>query len=327
MIVVTGAAGFIGSNILATLNENGDDDVAACDWLGGEDKWRNLRKRVLRDVVPPEALFDWLDERKGVRAIIHMGANSSTLATDGDEVMNYNFRYSLRLLNWCTSTNTPLIYASTAATYGEGEHGFVDNDSLDALKKLRPLNLYGWSKNLFDLEVANRREHGERLPPACVGLKFFNVYGPNEHHKGGMMSLVNKSYEPASRGESIKLFKSYREGIADGEQMRDFVYVRDVVDVTLWFARRGSDIGLFNVGSGMASSFRDFIGCMFDAMGLDRKIEYVDMPLELRPRYQYFTEADLTRLRGVGYNSNFTELKQGVGEYVNLYLRNVDRYR
>jgi ADP-L-glycero-D-manno-heptose 6-epimerase len=327
MIVVTGAAGFIGSNIVAELNESGDDDVAAVDWLGDQDKWLNLRKRVLRDVVPPEELFAWLEGRKSVRAVLHMGANSSTMARDGDDIMKGNFRYSLRLLDWCAKTSTPFVYASSAATYGEGEQGFDDDGSLEALRKLRPLNLYGWSKHLFDLEIANRRARGERLPPACVGLKFFNVYGPNEHHKGAMMSVVNKSFDPASRGEMIRLFKSYREGIGDGEQRRDFVYVRDVVNVVLWFARRGQDVGLFNVGSGKARAFRDLIGSMFDAMGRPRKIEYVEMPIELRERYQYFTEADLSRLHAVGYNAPMTDLEDGVGDFVRNYLDTPDRYR
>jgi len=327
MIIVTGAAGFIGSNIVAELNEGGDRDVVACDWLGAEGKWLNLRKRILRDVVPPEELPSWLSGRKGVRAIIHMGANSSTFAANGDEVMRTNFRASLSLLDWCTKTETPFVYASSAATYGDGEQGFDDDPSLAALAKLAPLNLYGWSKHLFDLEVANRRERGEKLPPACVGLKFFNVYGPNEHHKGAMMSVVNKSYAPASRGETIRLFKSHREGIEDGAQLRDFVYVRDVVDVALWFARRGADVGLYNVGSGKARAFRDLIGTMFDAMGRERKIEYVEMPVELRDKYQYFTQASLNRLRAAGYNGAMTELEDGVHHFVRTYLSQPDIYR
>ena len=327
MIVVTGAAGFIGSNIVADLNEAGDYDVVACDWLGAKDKWLNLRKRVLRDIVPPEDLLGWLENRENVRAILHMGADSSTMIADGDHAMRVNFRASLALLDWCTKTQTPFVYASSAATYGDGAQGFDDDSSLAALMKLRPLNLYGWSKHLFDLEIAQRRERGEKLPPVCVGLKFFNVYGPNEHHKGAMMSVVNKCYAPAVRGEPIPLFKSHRQGYEDGGQLRDFVFVRDVASVALWFARRGRDVGIYNVGSGKARRFRDLIGAMFAAMNLPPNIEYIDMPEELRERYQYFTEADLTRLRGAGYNGAMTSLEQGVAELVRDYLGQPDIYR
>ena len=327
MIVVTGAAGFIGSNLVAALNDAGDNDVVACDWLGKDGKWMNLRKRVLRDVVPPEDLLGWLAGRKDVRAILHMGADSSTLASDGDHVMRVNFRASLGLLDWCTQAGVPLVYASSAATYGAGEAGFDDDPSFAALTKLRPLNLYGWSKHLFDLEVAQRRERGQKLPPACVGLKFFNVYGPNEHHKGSMMSVVNKAYAPAARGETIRLFKSHRPDFDDGGQLRDFVYVRDVADVALWFARRARDVGVFNVGNGKARAFRDLIGALFDALGRERKIEYVDMPVELRERYQYFTQADLSRLRALGYNADMTDVESGVAEFVKSYLSQPDPYR
>jgi ADP-L-glycero-D-manno-heptose 6-epimerase len=327
VIVVTGAAGFIGSNLVAALNEAGNNDVVACDWLGAQGKWLNLRKRVLRDVVPPEELIAWLAGRKDVRAILHMGADSSTLASDGDAAMRVNFRASLALLDWCTRSGTPLIYASSAATYGAGDEGFDDDPAFSALTRLRPLNLYGWSKHLFDLEVAQRRERDEKLPPACVGLKFFNVYGPNEHHKAAMMSVVNKAYPSAAKGEPIRLFKSHRPDYEDGGQLRDFVYVRDVVDVALWFAKRACDVGVFNVGSGKARAFRDLIGALFDALGQERRIEYVDMPMELREKYQYFTQADLGRLRRLGYNGDMTDVEQGVADFVKRYLSQPDPYR
>ena len=327
MIVVTGAAGFIGSNLVAALNETGDDDVVACDTFGHQGKWMNLRKRVLRDFVPPSAIFDWLSARNDIRAVVHLGANSSTTVKDGDDVMARNFRFSLRLLDWCTSKQVPLIYASSAATYGDGEGGFDDDWSLDALRKLRPLNLYGWSKHVFDLEVAHRHKLGERLPPACVGLKFFNVYGPNEYHKGAMMSVVTKFFGAARRGDNIELFKSYRESVADGAQARDFVYVRDTVNVILWFLERRSDVGIFNLGSGKARSFVDLIGAMFDALGVERRITFVDMPEQIRPGYQYFTEAKLTRLKAAGYSVPITELENGVSDLVRTYLASADQYR
>ena len=327
LILVTGAAGFIGSNLIAELNESGESDIVACDSLGADGKWLNLRKRAFRDLVPPADLPSWLDNRKGVRVALHLGANSSTVAVNGDAMIRNNFRASLALLDWCTRTNTPLIYASSAATYGDGRQGFDDDASFAALTRLRPLNLYGWSKHLFDLEVANRRERREKLPPACVGLKFFNVYGPNEMHKADMMSLVAKSYAPARRGEAIPLFKSHIEGVEDGEQKRDFVYVRDAAAVVLWFARRSCDVGLFNVGSGAARSFRDLIGAMFDAMDLERRLEFVEMPEALRPGYQYFTEADLGRLRAAGFDAPMTQMEDGVRAFVQDYLSQPDAFR
>ena len=327
MIVVTGGAGFVGSNIVAALNEAGRNDVVVCDTLGTDGKWQNLRKRTLQDIVPPHELVDWLDRRTDIEAIIHMGANSSTLAVDGDEVMESNFRFSLRLLDWCTRHSVKLIYASSAATYGDGAQGFDDNLALRHLQTLRPLNLYGWSKHLFDQVVATRLEGREALPPLCVGLKFFNVFGPNEYHKGPMMSLVSKYFAAIKRGETIDLFRSYRTDYADGEQRRDFVYATDIIDVVLWLLDKPAYVGLLNVGSGKARSFLDLVGSIFDTLGLERRIRFVDMPEAMRPRYQYFTEADATRLRAAGYNKPGTELEAAVGHFIGTHLDTEDQYR
>src|SRR5215469_13075284 len=247
MLLVTGGAGFIGSNMIADLNEAGHTDVVVNDTLGSDGKWRNLQKRQLADVVPPSDLSDWLKERK-LDAVIHLGAISSTTATDGDAVMESNFRLSLRLLDWCTATRTPFIYASSAATYGDGGEGFVDDAALPALKRLRPMNLYGWSKHLFDLAVLDRAARKQPLPPQWAGLKFFNVFGPNEYHKGEMMSVLCKVFDRAKAGEPVRLFKSHRPGIADGDQRRDFIYVDDVVAITLWLLATQSVNGIYNVG-------------------------------------------------------------------------------
>jgi ADP-L-glycero-D-manno-heptose 6-epimerase len=327
MFLVTGGAGFIGSNVVASLNEAGHSDVVVNDLLGTDDaKWRNLAKRQIADLVPPAELTQWLHGRK-LDAVIHMGAISDTTATDGDLVMENNFRLSLRLLDWCTVTRTPFIYASSAATYGDGGQGFVDDWSLEALRKLQPMNLYGWSKHLFDHELVDRYVKKENLPPRWVGLKFFNVYGPNEYHKGHMASVLAKVVDGAKAGKPVRLFKSYREGIADGEQRRDFIYVDDAVAVLRWLLDTSSVNGIFNVGTGQAESFRDMIGAMFKALGRPPNIEYIAMPDAIRGQYQYFTQGAVENLRRAGYNAGFTPLESAVGQYVTGYLDRADRYR
>lgn len=325
--MVTGGAGFIGSNIVADLNEAGSTDVVVSDLLGRDDaKWRNLVKHQVMDLVPPAELARWLEARK-LDAVIHMGAISDTMATDGDLVMENNFRLSLRLLDWCTQTRTPFIYASSAATYGDGGQGFDDDWTLATLRKLKPLNLYGWSKHLFDLAVVDRYLKKERMPPHWVGLKFFNVYGPNEYHKGPMASVLAKVFDLAKAGHPVRLFKSHRDGIVDGDQRRDFIYIDDAIAVIRWLLDAAGVNGIFNVGTGKAESFRDMIGAMFKALGRPPNIEYVDMPQAIRAQYQYFTQARMERLRRAGYNADFTPLEAAVGRYVGGYLDREDRYR
>ncbi|POF62711.1 ADP-glyceromanno-heptose 6-epimerase [Novacetimonas maltaceti] len=319
MIVVTGGAGFIGSNIVAALNEAGRMDVAVCDRLGRDGKWQNLRQCVVQDIVPPHELLAWLDRQGEVEAIIHMGANSSTMAQDGDEVMESNFRFSLALLDWCTKRQVRFIYASSAATYGDGAHGFEDDLSLAYLRRLRPLNLYGWSKQLFDQVVASRRESGQALPPLCIGLKFFNVFGMNEGHKGAMMSLASKYIGRIRNGETIDLFRSYNPAYRDGEQLRDFVYVADITAVILWLLEQSQGVALYNCGSGQARSFLDLVGAIFDTLGLEHRIRFVEMPEVLRQRYQYFTQADNTRLRAAGYDRPGMKLEDAIHDFVRLY--------
>ena len=326
MLLVTGGAGFIGSNVVAALNDAGRSDVAVCDVLGHEGKWRNLAKRQLADFVPPAELGAWLAGRR-LDGVIHLGAISETTATDGDLVIETNFRLSLRLLDWCTANGTPLIYASSAATYGDGEQGFRDEPALDALKTLRPMNLYGWSKHLFDLAVVERTARGQKLPPQWAGLKFFNVFGPNEYHKGSMMSVLARRFDDVKSGRPVQLFKSHREGIADGDQRRDFIYVDDVVRVMMWLLATPSVSGLFNVGTGTARSFRDLMLAAYAALGLPPKIEYIDMPEQIRGSYQYFTQGEVDRLRRAGYNGGFTALEPAIDHYVNGFLNRADRYR
>jgi ADP-L-glycero-D-manno-heptose 6-epimerase len=326
MLLVTGGAGFIGSNVLASLNEAGRRDIAVNDILGSDGKWRNLAGRQLAEFVPPADLLRWLEGRK-LDAVVHMGAISSTTATDGDLLMENNFRLSLRLFDWCAATRTPFIYASSAATYGDGAAGFSDDWSLAALKRLKPMNLYGWSKHMFDLAVVERVARKDKLPPQWAGLKFFNVFGPNEYHKGEMMSLVAKRFDDAKAGEPIRLFKSHRAGIADGDQKRDFIYVDDAVAVVRWLMETPAVSGIFNVGTGQARSFRHLVTALFAALGREPKIEYIDMPLSIRDSYQYFTQAEIGNLRRAGFDADFTTIEEGVRRYVSGYLDRADRYR
>src|SRR6478672_4178369 len=326
MLLVTGGAGFIGSNVVAALNDAGRADVVVCDALGHDGKWRNLAKRQLLDIVPPAELPGWLKGRR-LDAVIHLGAISETTATDGDLVIETNFRLSMRLLDWCTAHATPFIYASSASTYGDGAQGFRDDQSIAALKTLRPMNLYGWSKHLFDMAVAERAAKGERLPPQWAGLKFFNVFGPNEYHKGTMMSVLARRFDDVKAGRPVQLFKSHRAGIADGDQRRDFIYVDDVVRVTMWLLATPSVSGLFNVGTGKARSFKDLILSAYAALGSKPNIQYIDMPVALRDSYQYFTQGEVDRLRGAGYNGGFTALEDAVDTYVKGFLDRPDRFR
>ncbi len=326
MLLVTGGAGFIGSNVVASLNEAGRSDIAVNDHPDEEGKGRNLAKRQIAEMVSPDQLFAWLANRK-LDAVIHLGAITDTTATDAELILETNYRLSMRLLDWCAATRTPFIYASSAATYGEGAQGFGDDWSPSALRRLKPLNLYGWSKHLFDLAVAERSLKGERLPPQWAGLKFFNVFGPNEYHKGEMMSLVAKRFDDAKSGRPVKLFKSHRAGVADGEQQRDFIYVDDAVAVVRWLLDTPSVSGIFNVGTGKPRSFRDLVTAMFRALGAPPNIEYIEMPPDIRERYQYFTASEVENLRRAGYNGGFTPLEEAVARYITHYLDRADRYR
>ena len=326
MLLVTGGAGFIGSNVVASLNEGGRTDIAVNDHLGSDRKWRNLAGRQIAEFVPPADLLRWLEGRK-LDAIVHLGAISSTTATDADLLMETNFRLSLRLFDWCAAARTPFIYASSAATYGDGSGGFSDDWSPGSLNRLKPLNLYGWTKHLFDLAVVERVARKDKLPPQWAGLKFFNVFGPNEYHKGEMMSLVAKRFNDANAGKPIQLFKSYRTGVADGEQKRDFIYVDDAVAVVRWLLETPSVSGIFNVGTGKARSFRDLMIAVFAALGREPNIEYIEMPESIRDAYQYFTQAETENLRRAGFHGDFATLEDRAKKYVGGYLDRADRYR
>jgi ADP-L-glycero-D-manno-heptose 6-epimerase len=329
LVLITGGAGFIGSNIAAKLCEGGRYDVAVCDRLRAAEtgKWRNLAKHPIVDFVAPEAVFDWLSAHAGaLEAVVHMGAISSTTEADADRIIHTNFGLSRDLFRWCAVQGRRLVYASSAATYGDGAKGFVDDDALSALQALRPLNAYGWSKALFDAFAAREAARG-LAPPQWAGLKFFNVYGPNEAHKGPMKSVAAQIWPLAGRGETVRLFKSHRPGVADGGQLRDFVYVRDAAEVVAWLLDHPGVSGVFNLGSGTARSFADLAAAVFQAAGRAPRIDYFDMPEAIRDKYQYFTQADMSRLRQAGYAAPMTSLEDGVADYVRGYLGAADPYR
>jgi ADP-L-glycero-D-manno-heptose 6-epimerase len=326
MYLVTGGAGFIGSNLVAALCDRGAE-VMVVDRLGGGEKWRNLARHPIAGLLPPEELEAFWRAEPPLDAVLHLGAISDTTATDADLVAATNFTLPLWLWSACAEREIPFLYASSAATYGDGSQGFDDDPSPEALARLRPLNLYGWSKHAFDRRVADLLARGAPAPPQWAGLKFFNVYGPNEYHKGRMASVVFHKFREITRGEPARLFRSDRPDIADGAQMRDFVHVDDCVAVMLWLLDNPQVSGLFNLGSGRARSFLDLTRAIFAATGREEAIEFVDMPPDLVGRYQYFTEAPLGRLRAAGYAGQMTPLEEGVRRYVQEFLLGGDPWR
>ncbi|WP_395392704.1 ADP-glyceromanno-heptose 6-epimerase [Novosphingobium sp. BL-8A] len=328
MIVVTGAAGFIGSNIVADLEARGLGPIAVVDWFEHDERWRNLARRQIDAFVRPDELGPWLKAHvREVRAVIHMGAISATTERDVDKLVANNINFTIGLWDWCAEHQVPFIYASSAATYGGIESRFVDDQSLEAMSALQPLNAYGWSKKATDLVFARRIAQNRPKPPQWAGLKFFNVYGPNEYHKGDMMSVACKVYDQVMRGEKLRLFKSYRDGIGDGQQRRDFVYVKDCAAFVMWLLDNPDMSGIFNVGSGHARSFFDVAQALGLATSREIEIEFIEMPVQIRDRYQYFTEADMTKARTCGMTTPPHTLEDGIGEYVREYLARDNRYR
>lgn len=314
MFLVTGGTGFIGSNLVARLSDQGER-VIVSDWLGRGDKWRNLAKHQLEDIIAPERLPQFLEKYgHNLDAVFHMGAISATTETDGDTLLDNNFRLSCALWDFCYRQSKPFIYASSAATYGGGEHGF--NDDAD-IAKLAPLNGYGWSKQLFDRWVLARNQG----PKRWAGLKFFNVYGPNEYHKGAQASVALHLFDQIQAGEPAKLFQSHNPDYPNGGQLRDFIHVDDGVDVMLWlYATKNLTSGLYNVGTGSARSFHDLARAVFAGMGQSEQIAFIPTPENIRAHYQYFTEADVRKLRAAGYDKPFRTLEDGVQDYVGNFL-------
>jgi ADP-L-glycero-D-manno-heptose 6-epimerase len=324
MIILTGGAGFIGSYLHSDLVARGFETVIV-DWLGTSGKWRNVAKHRPTRLIWPDALDDFLADEPAVEAIVHLGAISETTAVDGDLVWETNVVLSMKLWDWCVARGVRFIYASSAATYGTGEIGFDDDPSL--LPLLRPLNLYAWSKHVFDMQVFDRLARGNPAPPQWAGLKIFNVYGPNEYHKGNMISVVKVKYDEVMAGKPISLFKSDRSGLADGEHSRDFVWVGDVADVITWLLDNPEVSGLFNLGTGTARTYLDLAYAVCDALGRTRHVEFIDMPDTLRGQYQYYTQANMSRIRAAGYDGRFTTMEDGVRRYVQDYLLHGPAYR
>ncbi|MBL8550403.1 MAG: ADP-glyceromanno-heptose 6-epimerase [Hyphomonadaceae bacterium] len=323
-VLVTGGAGFIGSNIVARLAPKGP--VYVCDRLGdaGDAKWKNLAKHDFAGIVAPEGLDAFLaDKGADLAAIVHMGAISATTETDVDLIYDTNVRLSQRLWDWCAHHRKRLVYASSAATYGDGDRGFEDSNDYAATLSLRPLNAYGWSKKVFDL-YALREAAAGRCPPRWAGLRFFNVYGPNEQHKGAQMSVVAHMFPRVAAGERVRLFRSHNPAYPDGGQKRDFVAVRDCADIVEWLLETDVQAGIINVGTGQARTFLELAEALFAALHGPHAVDFVDTPEEIRAKYQYFTQADMSRLRSLGYERQFTPIEQGVADYALNYLSTDD---
>jgi ADP-L-glycero-D-manno-heptose 6-epimerase len=321
MIVVTGAAGFIGSYFVGKLNRAGFHDLVLVDRYDDVSKERNFFTKQYTRLIDRDDFLPWFQEnRQKVEIVFHLGARTDTVGQEPESYEALNLRYSQNLWKACTNFGVPLVYASSAATYGNGDKGF--SDAHHQIAHLKPLNLYAWSKHDFDVWVLNQK----RTPQFWAGLKFFNVYGPNEYHKGRMASVVLHAFQTIRETGEMKLFRSHRDDVADGEQKRDFIYVDDIAEVMLFFLRNQNHSGIYNVGTGKARSYLDLTNAVFDSMKLNPEIQFVDTPRDLLARYQYFTEADIQKLREIGYSKSFTDLEKGINEYVNNFLSTENCY-
>ncbi len=317
-ILVTGGAGFIGSSLIWALNQRGLTDIVVSDFLGSDEKWKNLVPLKFADYVEADLLRTRLADRASAfgkfSAVFHLGACSATTERNASYLINNNYAYTQELATWALEQDARFIYASSAATYGDGAQGMSDTD--DNIARLRPLNMYGYSKHLFD-QHAQREGWLKRI----VGVKYFNVFGPNEDHKGDMRSLVNKAYQQILSTGKVGLFRSYHPDYKDGEQMRDFLYVKDAIEMTIHFAEKATTAGgLYNLGSGEANTWLTLTRAIFAALKRDPQIDFIEMPEVLRGKYQYFTQADVTKLRGTGYVRPMTPLTESVRDYVQNYL-------
>ncbi len=316
MIIVTGAAGFIGSCMISRLNESGIEDVIAVDEFETPAKLHNMEGKRIQHRVHRDDLENWFRENgKGVKWVIHIGARTDTTEFDRSIFEKLNVSYSKMIWNFCVEYNVPLVYASSAATYGLGERGYIDDHAV--IPELKPLNPYGDSKNEFDIWALQQNQ----TPPHWYGLKFFNVYGPNEYHKGRMASVIFHAHRQITATGAMKLFRSHNPDFKDGEQLRDFIYVKDLTDVIFFLITKNPTSGIYNLGTGKARTFLDLVRATFKAMGKEEHISFIDTPEDIRDKYQYFTEADMNKLRNAGYVQPFTSLEEGVEDYVTKYLQ------
>jgi len=322
MIIVTGGAGFIGSAFVWRLNREGIKDIIIVDQLGTDDKWKNLVGLTFTDYIHKDEFIEMAiaDEVPfEVSSVVHMGACSSTTERDADYLWENNYLYSREVADWALRHNARFIYASSAATYGDGSSGFSDDHEI--ISRLKPSNMYGYSKQVFDLWVLKNK-----LEKKMAGIKFFNVYGPNEYHKGDMVSVIYKAFHQIQETGKVCLFKSYKKEYPNGGQMRDFIYVKDCVNVMWWLLENPSVNGIYNLGTGRARTWNDLIAAVFSSMGRKTNIQYIEMPESLRNQYQYFTQAQMDKLKKTGCHVNFSSLEDSVRDYVTNYLQNADPY-
>lgn len=323
-IVITGAAGFIGSCLTGYLNARGFKNLVLVDDFSHPEKKPNLADKLFDQKIDRNVFFEWLQNNPGVDFVFHLGARTDTTEFDYTVHERLNVAYSKKIWEWCSEMQIPLVYASSAATYGAGEHGYKDDEAI--IDELKPLNPYGISKNEFDKWVLHQVAAGQKIPPAWAGLKFFNVYGPNEYHKGRMASVIFHAFNQVKQKGYVKLFRSHKPGFSDGEQLRDFVYVKDIIHICYWFLHcwqkdETSFIsGIYNAGTGKARSFNDLVKSTFAALDKEPLIEYIDMPEDIRDTYQYFTEAEMNKLHRAGYTQPFYSLEKGIDDYVRHYL-------
>lgn len=328
MYVITGGSGFLGSNVVAGIEERGMGEVTIVDRFQSDDRWRNIAKRSLRDIIFPEDIFSYLDAHKNkIDAVIHINYTGFSTETDVDELVRDRIQLTWKLWKWCAENHVPFLYDSTAGVYGDGSMGFKDDDSAEALAKLHPLSPAAWTKLFLDRKIIDTINRGEAAPPQWIGFRCFNLYGPNEYHNTQHQSVIPRIYNCAKSGKLFPLFKSENPAYKDGDQMRDFMWIDDCVDVILWLAQHSEISGLFNVGTGHARTYADVLRAVYAAVDEKPEMDFMDLPAEIKGHYQYFTQADVQKLRTAGYTKPFTSLEDGVAKYVTEYLEAPDPYR
>lgn len=327
IILILGGAGFIGSNLAKRLADRDSHRIVIVDQFQHSDKWNNLVRVPVDEIVHPDDLFHWLEAYGSeVDVVYHLGGITSSIEDNVESIIEANHNFPLLVWRWCAEEEVRFIFGSSYEVYGDGSQGFDDTEDLEYQRKLRPLNPNGWSKKLLDMHVAGAENRGEAIPPQWVSLRFFNIYGPNEYHKSDSRSVALKIYEEAASGAAVKLFKSANPDYEDGRQMRDFMHIDDAVNMLEWFFDNPDKSGLFNAGSGEARSFEELANAVFSALDVEPNIKYVDMPSNVESQYQYRTEADISRLRDAGYNLPIVGLEDGIAKYIKDYLQKDDKY-